>query len=139
MSALAASTSSISFPARLDDVGEASAWLAQRAGALTLSDEMRFNLELCFEEVAVNLIVHGHATRADVSLTREETRVFLTISDDGAAFDPVSAPTKRAGGPLAKSPIGGLGIGLIHNFAHAMSYERLADLNCLKLEFRIPA
>ena len=139
MPAHAASAPSISFPARIDCAEDASGWLSARASLLAIDDQLRFNIELCLEEVVLNLITHGRATLAEVSLTREDGRIRLTVSDDGVPFDPTRAPGRRAGAPLSEAAIGGLGIGLIQGFAQAMTYERVDGMNRLTLEFGSPA
>lgn len=124
-----------SFPATLDSVPEASAWLSRGAADLGLSTAVDFAMALCLEEVLTNIVVHGHATAATLSLAEESPVIRLEIIDDGLAFDPTTAPIKRIEGPLADAEVGGLGIGLLHHFCDLMTYRRDAGKNRLTLEF----
>ena len=55
------------------------------------TDNEIFGIKLALEEALVNAIKHAEASRIDVTLTYQPTRVILTVADDGHGFDPSSA------------------------------------------------
>jgi anti-sigma regulatory factor (Ser/Thr protein kinase) len=137
MAVAASATASHSFPARLECAAEAGTWLRTQAEALRIDPGALYPLEVCLEEVFANLVLHGKATFATVRLAQRAGTAQLEIIDDGALFDPTRAAQQQVSGPLADVQIGGLGIGLIHRFATAITYRRDGDHNHLTLDFAL--
>ena len=60
-----------------------------------MNADPRFKVELAFEEVAANIVRHGHPTEdVEVAIRFDDDEIVLTFEDDGAPFDPL-----RASGP----------------------------------------
>jgi serine/threonine-protein kinase RsbW len=102
---------------------------------LGLDADLRFVLDVCLEEVFANLVIHGHAKSATLSLAQTPDVIRLEIEDDGVPFDPTRVPVNRISGPLLETQIGGLGIGLVHQLAPSVTFRRDAGINHLTLEF----
>ncbi len=106
-----------------------------------LRAEVRFRVELVFEEVVANIVRHGAspagATQIEVTLEAGPDVVTLTFDDDGVAFDPCSrgaagrASAGRADSAppatLDEAPDGGFGLRMVRRAASKMSYRRTAD------------
>lgn len=127
-------TCSRDFPGTIEAASDAEAWLVSQSGALGLAADTEFAINLCLEELFLNAVNHGRASRTRVSISAESHSVKLEFIDDGRPFDPVSAPAKRATDP-EDFQIGGYGTGLVQKFSRRMTYARADGQNRLVLEF----
>jgi serine/threonine-protein kinase RsbW len=86
----------------------------------------RHNAELVFEEVASNVVRHGHAAEIELSLDREPATnaIILTFEDAGPPFDPLQHPTPTLPTSLEDAPLGGLGLLLVRKVSTRLDYER---------------
>ena len=135
MSNPASRTCSRDFPGTVEAASDAENWVAGQASALGLGEETEFAIGLCVEELFLNAVTHGHASRAHISVCAESDGVILEFADDGAPFDPTLAPMKRIGGPRQDFQIGGYGAGLMRKFSRRMSHRHFEGMNRLVLEF----
>lgn len=124
--------------------------------ALTRAE--RYALDVALEEYVTNLIHHGQPDAAgnpdageaptqdgcntlpvdgmviDIRIALDADALSLTLEDAGAPFDPTSRPTPaHLDAPLEDRPIGGLGIHLMRNLFHEVSYECIGGRNQLHL------
>jgi anti-sigma regulatory factor (Ser/Thr protein kinase) len=60
-------------------------------------------------------------------------RLIVTITDDGAPFNPLSLATPRTDQALEDREIGGMGIHLVRNLIDDVTYHRRIDRNVLTL------
>ena len=98
----------------------------------------RFNLSL--DEVLTNIISHGLTKgrrEIAVSVVFQDGHLIANVSDDGPAFDPLSAPVPDIHAPIEERKIGGLGVHLLRTLMDAVEYHRAGDRN--HLTFRIRA
>jgi len=116
-----------------------SAWWCDWAHSNGVSADARERGEVCLNEVATNILVHGsaehRATRVEISVETSPEGVAITIADDGQPFDPLAHHSSRQGYSLEDISIGGLGIPLIRDFADDISYRRVDACNVLTLTF----
>src|SRR5580698_3303107 len=55
-----------------------------------VAGQPRFNIELAFEEIAVNIVRHGlPSADVEVVVDFDDSEVVLTFEDDGVPFDPL--------------------------------------------------
>lgn len=111
-----------------------------------LRAELRFRVELVFEEVVANIVRHGARpsgeTHIEVMLEAGPDVVTLTFDDDGVAFDPCSGAAAGGAGAahpanLEEAPDGGFGLILARRAASEMRYRRTPDArNHLTVELR---
>ena len=123
------------FAGTIEAAEEAEMWIASEAGALGLGANAEFAITLCLEELFLNAVKHGSANRTTISVVVGSDGVTVVFVDDGAPFDPTSAPARRINGRTEDFQIGGYGAGLIHKFSRSMSYCRSGSTNCVVLEF----
>ena len=98
----------------------------------------RFNLSL--DEVLTNIISHGLTQgrhEIAVSVALQDGNLVADVSDDGPAFDPLSAPAPDVRAPIEERKIGGLGIHLLRTLMDAVEYRRADGRN--HLTFRVRA
>jgi serine/threonine-protein kinase RsbW len=95
-----------------------------------------FKVRLVLEELVLNLIEHavGSATdRIDLRLELEPGGIVLALEDDGAPFDPRSAPPFDKTRPLEERGPRGMGIHLVRSMAASIAYERIGSRNRLQV------
>ncbi len=123
------------------EVARAHAAFAEFAVARALPDGVRRNLSVVLDELLANTLSHGLAGRAggtvsmDVKLAAD--RLTVTLTDDGAPFDPFSRAAPDTTLSVADRPIGGLGIHLVRQLVDEASYERRGDHNVVVLRTRL--
>jgi anti-sigma regulatory factor (Ser/Thr protein kinase) len=117
-----------------------SAWIDRRIEALALGETAAYAARLCLEEAVQNIIMHN-AAPADptaairVWLDRGDGQLGASVTDHGAAFDPLSVPPPAPAKDLATAPVGGLGIPLMRRFSRAIAYRREDGANILTFRF----
>ena len=95
-----------------------------------------FKVRLVLEELVLNLIEHAVGSEAisiDVQLDLEPGRVVLVLEDNGAPFDPRSAPEFDKAKPLEERGPRGMGIHLVRSVAAEIDYERINSRNHLRV------
>ncbi len=95
---------------------------------------LRNIIELCVEELFVNLVTYNRETREEILITlesngKDEGRgegVRVSLTDYNVdRFDPRSAPSPNVEAPLEERTPGGLGLYLVMKMADAIQYEYL--------------
>lgn len=90
--------------------------------------------ELALTELFVNAVRHGQAREVTVRAHASETELFVTVSDDGAPFDPRGEPA-REGGELREH---GYGLLIVRRCAREWHYARKDQINRQTLRLRAP-
>ena len=100
------------------------------------TSRLLFELKMVCEELFVNVCRYGapdgRTLAVHLALSVDETgrRVFVTLRDDGIAYDPLGHEVRM---PTLEGPVGGLGIHLVLKSVDEASYERDGDQNVLRL------
>ncbi len=124
---MAASEHRLLFAPTLDAVKVAESELHTLLEARRLQAPDRFNIELVFEELAVNIVRHGRAVKdVVVTIAFSEHETVLTFDDDGQPFDPREHPDPASPSSLDEAQVGGLGVMLVKKVATRLLYERTA-------------
>jgi len=122
----------------LADLGRVAPWVGELAAAYVFSEDVRFAIELCLEEVLSNIVRHGYAGETGHALTvdfiRAEGKALFVVEDSAPAFEPLQ-PGEAVSADLNTITPGGQGLRLLYRFANSVKYERLADGNRLTLGF----
>jgi anti-sigma regulatory factor (Ser/Thr protein kinase) len=129
------------------DSGEAwraSTWLGETGPARGIPAEPLSRLDLCMTEALANVIDHaGAGTPANPIRLRLQVRrgagrgeASVTVSDRGAAFDPLAAPLRPRPRTLAEAEPGGLGLKMLREFADALDYCYSEGQNHLTIRVR---
>lgn len=122
---------------RTDDLEVLSQWLSDRAQHLGISDEGIFRLQLVVEEVVANTIQNAYTDPDEhviaVRLGCQDKTIYVSVTDDGMAFNPLEYPDAVLPTNLEEAKVGGLGIHLMRQFANSCYYQRENDVNILTL------
>jgi len=84
-------------------------------------------LDLVLEEIITNVIKYGAGDRVAtiaVDLLHEGQRIFGTVRDDAAPFDPLSLAPVDVTAHIDNRAVGGLGIHLVREMTDALAYRR---------------
>lgn len=97
-----------------------------------------FAFRLALEELMTNAATHGRIEGAApptlrVACTVAGDEAVCELTDDGRAFDPLSAPPPDIDAPLETREAGGLGVHLVREVIRDLSYRREGGLNVLRL------
>jgi serine/threonine-protein kinase RsbW len=109
------------------------------AEAQALPENVRRSLQVALDELLKNTVAYGFRGRQAgsgevvVEVERRADRVAVTLTDDGAPFDPFAmvAPDTTLGLELRR--IGGLGIHLVRKMMDEVGYERREGRNVVVL------
>lgn len=128
----AATTSELRLALRNDiaGVGAAQARLAEWLEGRVADARERHRIELAFEELAMNIVMHAHpdaeqgAHDIAAAVTLAPGMATLAIEDAGIPFDPRGKAGERLGGAIEDVKIGGLGLLLVQQLAAFMEHQR---------------
>ena len=102
-----------------------------RKAALDLMDEakvpakQRPGLSAVVEELGTNVMEHSGAAWMELAVVTADGKIFLSISDNGKAFDPVSNMQSRDfSGDLGNEEGRNLGFYMLKNLTQSMRYLR---------------
>jgi serine/threonine-protein kinase RsbW len=111
-----------------------------RTGALEagLPEGRIGELDLVIEEIFLNVCCHAYSDgrQGVVTLTYSVAapgELSVEVADQGAEFNPLTAPPPDLTLNLGSRPIGGLGIFLVKTLAPSITYRRDRDWNRLTL------
>jgi anti-sigma regulatory factor (Ser/Thr protein kinase) len=121
------------------DVARMVTWVDDLVPVLGLSAKTTYALQLCLEEVVVNVVSYafepGATHDVHVVLSREGQTLQAEITDDGRPFNPLAQAEPKPPKDLASAQIGGLGLKLVRSFAGSIDYQRCDATNRLTLTF----
>lgn len=128
--------------ARVEDLNASLEAVLNRHG---MARAVRDDVRLIVEELASNAIDYGgepaagtaqHELSVDISIDGD--LLHLEFRDTGAPFDPLNAPEPDLDAEIQERAIGGLGVYLIRQLAHRITYQRIDACNVLRVSLRIP-
>ena len=115
----------LTFPGTTAGLAEAAARLRGFLDGIALTSARRYQLELAFDEIAGNIVRHGHPTTdIEVTVAVDDGEVVLVFEDDGLPFDPRTHTPRALDTDLAHAGDGGFGIRLVRTFATRFDYEQ---------------
>jgi serine/threonine-protein kinase RsbW len=123
--------------AKLDVLSSIGAFVLKAAETAGLDRRAAYRLRLAVDEMATNIIVHGHPLEHSgddeirVTADLDDERLTITLEDRGPAFNPLDheTPEGHIDKPMEQRPIGGLGVFLAIRGVDSFSYERVDDRN----------
>jgi serine/threonine-protein kinase RsbW len=128
-----------SFAAEIGELRRLSTWVRECAARAGVVDSVADRIELCVNEAAANIILHGVADGAAgqfaVEFDADGDRVGVTMMDGAGAFDPLNHPPLRPFTSIEDAPTGGYGIHLLRTLAASVEYRREGGRNILTLWF----
>ena len=113
--------------AEIESLATADKAVGDFAESMSWPDEATFKLKLVLEEILMNVISYGgdssHKPRITLHLSQQNDLLSMEISDDGIAYDPLTAPPPDLESDLDDRPIGGLGVHLVRELMDNVSYR----------------
>jgi len=98
-----------------------------------VSNKVRKQLSVVFDELLSNIICHGfideEAHSIEVKVSVQDEMLQVTLKDDGLPFDPFQHETPDLTLPLEERTTGGLGIHIVRSFVDNSDYLRKDDMN----------
>ena len=111
------------------------------AAAHGLPEELVNKMGAILDDVLNNVISYAYSDNRDhaieITATRRDDRVIVTISDDGTPFNLLLHAAPEAGLSLEDRRVGGLGIHLVRHLADDISYRRRTKKNELTLTLMV--
>ncbi|MCL4294872.1 MAG: ATP-binding protein [Anaerolineae bacterium] len=102
--------------AELKNLNQIRDFVEMAAKTLGFEPDLIPNVQLAVDEVATNVMLHGYQSRGgslEVELERAGADLVVRLRDEAPPFDPTTVPAPDLTLPLAKRPVGGLGIYLV--------------------------
>lgn len=105
-----------------------------------LKSKTVFHLTLVLDELITNIISYGYADHdehpIEVSISLDRGTLRIRLEDDARPFNILEAPEPELDLPLEERarPIGGMGVHLVRNMMHNITYKRENGKNILLLE-----
>lgn len=112
------------FPGTLAGFKDAARALGDILDGRPLESDLRYDVELVFDELAANIVRHAHPTdEVEMEITFDG-EITMTFEDDGVAFDPRLQPAPPAPATIAEARVGGLGLVLVRKICSRIDYVR---------------
>lgn len=99
-----------------------------------LSEDLKFKIRLCVEEVEENILCYSGSTWVEVSVVIEGDVLIINFKDGGVEFDPLAVPDPDLDAPLEDRKIGGLGIFLCKRFMDRLDYSFVNGCNIFTMK-----
>lgn len=100
-----------------------------------------WQFQLALDEVLSNVVKHAYAGRTAgiirVTFAVVDGEFRVSITDNGPAYDPLSAPPPDTRSPLDARRPGGLGVHLVRKLMDRVEYTRTPRRNCLTFGRRL--
>jgi serine/threonine-protein kinase RsbW len=131
----------LSLPARIDSLGEATAFVSACALREGLAPGPVSKIELALEEALVNICTHAYPEGpgdVEIACRLAEGRFEVEIADRGVPFDLTALADPDVGAGVEERPVGGLGVFLMRRMMDEIRYRREGVRNILTLVKTIP-
>lgn len=93
---------------------------------------------VCIQELVSNVAFHAKHCEGTPTvrllLQIEAGGIVVCIEDNGQPFDPMMEVPRRVDTDLASADLGGRGLLIVRQMSRAMSYVRVGEWNCVRLE-----
>lgn len=118
-------TPELSFPSRIEAVGEAAAAVSEFMNRLKLPEDVAFGVDMAVREAVTNAVVHGNKLD-DTKVVRLKLRntpaVFeITVHDQGNGFNPNDVPDPTKDENILRTS--GRGIFFMRNFMDEVDWS----------------
>ncbi|TMV51543.1 ATP-binding protein [Paenibacillus mesophilus] len=114
-------------------------FLEESARTFCFDERLLYRLNLICDELVTNIISYGYdenaevASRIEIILSHTPECLEISITDDGAAFNPLNKQEPDLNAGIDERKIGGLGIHFVKTLTNKAVYERQGKRNILRL------
>ena len=126
--------------ALVENFSQLSAWWHDIASSWNLNDALTGKIEICLEEVYVNIASYAYGDKsgtARISAEKNDNEITLKFEDKGISYNPLQKEDPDITLSLEERPIGGLGIFMVKEMVKDIEYKREDEKNILILKFDI--
>lgn len=102
-----------------------------------LSEDVKFKIRLCVEEVEENILCYSGSTWVEVSVKLSNGELVVSFRDGGVEFDPRTVPEPDIEASVEERKIGGLGIMLCRRFMDRLDYSFVEGCNMFSMSKRV--
>lgn len=102
-----------------------------------LSDELKFKIRLCVEEVEENILCYSGTTWVEVWASVSGGVLEIGFRDGGVEFDPLAKPDPDITARLEERQIGGLGIFICKQMMDVLNYRFENSCNIFTMSKKI--
>lgn len=88
-----------------------------------LSEDVKFKIRLCVEEVEENILNYSGTTWVEVWTELKDDMLSIGFLDGGVEFDPLAKPDPDINASLEDRQVGGLGIFLCKQMMTSLTYN----------------
>ena len=100
----------------------------------SLSEDVKFKIRLCVEEVEENILCYSGSTWVEVAVSNGNGVLEINFKDGGVEFDPRTVPEPDVNAPLEERRIGGLGIFICKRFMDRLDYSFVNGCNIFTMK-----
>ena len=128
----------IQLPGTTDNLMDAQRFMMDWWQTHQFVETARFPFDLALEELFVNIATHGRS-RSDIpptvrvslagTVTDNHAQVTMTVSDDGAEFNPMTRETPSITATIHDRAIGGMSLHLTRSVMDAINYSHQDGYN----------
>lgn len=124
----------------VSEVPKLAEWIEVLAEETGLAPDKTFQLNLALEEAVVNIMEYAYPGQEGMPVNIEaellDDGISFVIDDSGIPFNPTVVEDPDVTLSADERPIGGLGIMLVRQFMHDISYEYVDGHNRLSLSMK---
>lgn len=102
-----------------------------------VSEDIKFKINLCVEEVEENILCYSGTTWIDVWVENENGVVTIGFRDGGVQFDPLAKDDPDINAPLETRQVGGLGIFICKQMMDSLTYHFENGCNVFEMKKKI--
>ena len=102
-----------------------------------LSEDVKFKVRLCVEEVEENILCYSGTAWVEVSVARENNVLTIGFRDQGVKFDPLDKEEPDINAPVEERAVGGLGIFICKQFMDEITYRYRSGTNELTMVLKL--
>ena len=124
----------ISLAPNRESVLIAQKFIEEHLDKLSVSTEVRGDINISFDEIYSNIVNYSTATKASISWESDDDSITITFTDNGNAFNPLDKIDPDVTLDIEHRQIGGLGIYFVKNMMEEVSYIRENELNILTIK-----
>jgi anti-sigma regulatory factor (Ser/Thr protein kinase) len=129
------------FPGKLDQIHAVYEFISETVQDMGLPAGEIPTLEMVTDEIFNNIVTYAYRDSSDkqvtVEIAEEDGTICMTFIDEGAPFDPSSAPPPDISLSTEEREIGGLGIHIVRSVMDRMTYSREDGKNVLTVRKKL--
>lgn len=127
-----------SFPATLENIPHATAFIRQKLDALACPPKARMDISIVIDEIMSNIAFYAYGAGGGEVTVRFEALsdprgAMLTFIDTGITYNPLEAPEPDVTLGTRERKPGGLGIFLVRKKVDRVTYEHVDGRNILRI------